>query len=409
MNKRMLYSAFTLLLIASFFLPQGSVQATTVGAENIITDISIKFNGTRPASALMYDLSEDGPQPITINAEKFTQTVVLSSDSFSATDLAPDDLKASGVTRTFSSTYAGYVTSSESERGIWNTLEFIDENSFSQYDIEQDIDVYALTPTEPFTDTITRFMSAIDATWTYENFTVSSALAYISFDKTAIDNFLLDAKAKDNYATVASQYSTDNQKIITLLDDVFDNHILDIVYSIVNETDYTTGWTVSEEVEAVLGGNATDTSLDGATEIGSIRNLIYGYIGNIIAPDSVVKTAVEPNPIERSGRIVGLLATETTYVIKFDLFTDLVSGSKVKALFDTVFTTIFPHIEVAGTVVLVWWGNLIVGAIFGVIAGLIGYFATKKKKLKWKKAGLAFLFTFLIVTALMFLFYGGFF
>ncbi|MHA1348066.1 MAG: hypothetical protein ACTSO3_16815, partial [Candidatus Heimdallarchaeaceae archaeon] len=270
-NKLNISTLFALLLIGSFFVPTGSIQAATVGADPWITNVDIVFNGTRPLSAVPTK-GVDGVAPVTIETTtSYSKQIVANGHEFYAENYAPNDYATTGVTRTFSSTYSGYINAIETERGLWQTLKFIDESSFSQYDIDQDLDVFTYYATEAYTATITRYLESLGS-YTYLNFTCTQAYAVLSFDKDLVDAFFTDAKAKSTYDSVATSYSTDNQKVTTLLDDVFDSHLLDIIYGVVNTTDYAAGWTVADEIYAVMGNNVSDSSIDAFTKIGSVRD-----------------------------------------------------------------------------------------------------------------------------------------
>ena len=383
---------FVFLLLTSFLLaglPNTSQAA--VGADFWITDATLVIEGNRPSSSVLLSV------PLaTYNA---TQTLVLDSYSWDADDLSPADLKATGVSKKYSSDFAGQVllppsASMSSARGIYSTLRVTDESSFVEQTLKTDLDVQTFYTLDSIYETINTTMLAYGLT--AENFTAETCKIRLTFDKSLVDSFFADVAADSMYDSVATEYYTDTSMVADLFEDYFRETMLDLVYTKVNLTDYATTDDIATEMEDVLGGNATDTSLDGATIIGSIRNAAVGFIGLQLAEETTISADVTPKAAvnHNTDRFVHFEATDDSYIIDFSIFSDFISGSKIIQNFGLAIAQIFPHTTTAsGSIAFPLYVHLIVIAIIGLAAGLIGYATTdgkkKKKRNFWKTFGIA--------------------
>ena len=369
-------------------------------SDPFITGVNIVLEGYEPIPLGLNAVYNASIPPIGLEAASFTDA------SQSSSDLASD-----GITRTYSDSYLGAIINAgySSASGIYQTLKGIQEDEFSQYTTDREVTVFNYYAQETFDQTINDTMNAINPDWSDQNFTCGDMYALITFDKALVDAFFTDAKAKSTFGDVADLYSTNQQMITTLLDDVFGLHLFDIIYAPINETAYATAWTLDQEVRSVLGGNDTDSSLDGATKIVSVRNAMVGYIGQNIAADSVVGSAAAiGNP--STDAIFGFTATATTYTIKFRIKADFVS-SPVASAFNSLFTIIQPGTEAGdGILVAVNW-NMVLGISLGVAAvvAVITIYATRKKGEKSLLYGLiAFAVVGLVLLAILILSLGSF-
>jgi len=329
-------------------------------------------------------------------------TYVLDIDSFTAENKAPSDLKAS-VARTFSNTYGGYFsTSTSTVRGMWQTVKITPENEYTQYSLSRDeIAVQTFYTTEDLYTQLDRTMQSYGKT--AADATIEQIYAELTLDRSVIDSFF-QATQTEQIQTVAENYATDQQKIATVLDPIFDQYIYDLCFAPVNLTDYATGWTIADEVDNVMT-NTTDTALDGATKLGSIRNALYGYLGSVLLDDEVIGAQGDftKPPAEDNGRFIGFEVTDTTYIVKFNLLNDLVSSSKLIQNFGFALTQIFPSTMIGEQQAFPFWVHLLVSFVIGaIVAGIDAVIATtkgkkKKKERAWKVFAIAFGVTMLIM------------
>jgi len=149
------------------------------------------------------------------------------------------------------------------------------------------------------------------------------------------------------------------------------------------QTMHAADWNIAQEVRAVMGGNETDVSIDGCQSITSIRNGLFGYIGERIAPDTVVgqalKLMVEDGSAGRDG-FVGFSATPTTYTVKFRVTNDF-SGSPLTEGLSMVLAILSPAELAAlqGAITLFWVENILWSLLAGFGLAAIGIGATWKQ------------------------------
>ena len=308
--------------------------------------------------------------------------------SFVNEKIAPNDYATDGITRTYSdSFYTGISTPSiATSRGMYSVLSYIKENQFSQLTVEQDVTATTFTPLESFYTTVNDSLYNENPLWTAENFTVSEMYALISFDRAYVDAFFAAAMAKDGYELVSSnEHSTNQQMIVSVLDSIFTEYCYDIIYSPVNiSTHYSATWTVADEVRAVLGGNVTDSSINGTIKNVSCRNAIFGYLGQKIVLDSVV-TATLAAYVPENDVFFGFSQTATTYSIKFNYRADYASSPLSESLLSLF--TVLTEAEVAAliqTFRVLWLEAFLFSAIaFVVVGGATRYFSRKQKSTNW--------------------------
>jgi len=289
--------------------------------------------------------------------------VSLTQDSFSELEEKPSNFKSTGITPTYSSDFSVTSYGLSSAAGIYQTLTGIPETDFTQHDYARHQDIYTWSTTESFSTTITNFMQALDNTHTYLNLTLTAVYATIVFDKDLVDDFFGDAAARPSFDEVASDadQTTNAAFVEILLDEVFGNHVSGIVYAPFNMTtnliaDST--WTPAKEVRSVLGGNATDDSLDGVIEIREMRNVLYGYIGQHLAAEVVIEGQGLPDPITSTqDPIYGFTQEATSYSVKFNILSDFGSSPCI-ANYTGLFGLFMPSEEALVIGQDVWfWGD----------------------------------------------------
>ena len=390
-NMRSFLPIFLILVSSVLCLPLINSEAAVTKPNSWIISIACVMDGYQPDLASM---------SIKAVYNATVPSVSMVEDAFHETDIAPNDFLTDGITRAFSSSIVSDV-SYQSAAGLYQTLKSIDESSFSQYSRDQDASVYLFSTVDPFSTVITDELSSIDPDWTYLNFTCGTMKYVITFDRAEVDKFFSEAKAKDGYALVADEESTNAQMITTLLDGVFDNHIFDMIHSPINTTLVSSGLTIAEEIEGVLSTNATDTSINGSTEIISVRNAFTGYIGQRLAAEATIE-AQGVNPPVSSGRIFGFEQTATTYTVYFDVKQDFCTANTVDEDMGAAFT-LFQPVDITEGVEIafaVGMGLLIAAGVAAVCTLLVVAIFRKQKNVHWIAV-----ITFLSVMAVTFLIY----
>ncbi len=171
---------------------------------------------------------------------------------------------------------------------------------------------------------------------------------------------------------IADEYSTNTQMVTTLLDDVWPDHIFDLIYSSVDIGLLEPGITISEEVEAVLKTNATDTSINGTKRLVSMRNCAVGFIGQKLAPESTVE--FDSHPVETHSPFFGFEQTAVTYTICLDMKSDFCTGNTVDGNMAGMFALMQPGELFSGLVSTVSLGwALFIGLGTAVLVGIITY------------------------------------
>jgi hypothetical protein len=161
--------------------------------------------------------------------------------------------------------------------------------------------------------------------------------------------------------------------------------MFDISYAVVNVTDYTTGWTIEEELRSVLGGNTTDVSLDGTVSICSIRNMLFGELGYQIVPESVVGQMLKAiNPVEPETdkpTLFGFAQTPTTYSINFRVKADFCNSAPADGYMGVLGIFQPAVVTIGGTGFYVFWADaILIGLAAGAVAGVFGYLIAKSAK-----------------------------
>ncbi len=400
--KNKLKLVIPLFLVFCLLLPvtvNNNVNATTVMTTGnpLIVGINtiIKgYDGVDQSMPLSLDTVYNASIPI----------ISLQADSFAEEAQAPNDFATDGITRTYSdSLYTGFSTPSmATAQGMYSVLRYMKESSFSQLTVEQDVTAYTYTPIDSFYTTVNDSMYAENVLWTAENFTVSEMYDLITFDREMVDAFFTDALSQDGYGLLTDDYATNQQMIISLLDSVFTRHCYDIIYAPVNETSsvYSATWTIAEEVRAVMGGNATDTSINGTMEIVSVRDAMFGYLGQHIVADSVVGQSLAS---VTTDLIYGFAATPTTYSLKFNTMSDFAASPLSEAL--KVLYTILTPAEYEDLITAlkanIWEGILIAAAV-GAGLAIVAYLIRKDKPDKYLYAIIAFGFGALVTLVIYF-------
>jgi len=372
--KNKLKLAIPLFLVFCLLLPvigNNQVNAALTANDPYITGINTIIKGYHGNVNLGLSTVNTSVIPI----------VGLEVDVFTAEEQSPALFQTDGITRTYSSSLYSSITSLSSARGIYDTLMTIDENSFSQDAIKQDATIYTFTPLESFDITINDTMQAIDSTYTDQNFTATEMYFLPTFDKLLVDAFFLAAQERGTFTDTAEDFSTNEQWVINLLDEIFGPRILDIIYSPYNTTcdlaaDST--WTMAEEVQAVMGGNATDLSINGTIKNVSMRDAFFGFLGKNLVPDTTVGQALSAFD---SGIFSDFEVTATTYSFKMNVLSDF-AGSAVGLGLGALFTMLLPA-EVAEVVGILKMFFLEAGlfALIGlVVASIITKLATKGKE-----------------------------
>jgi len=372
MNKRKIgFSMFVLLLLPLFAFNGQAVTSNNPQVSGYYTSTVSQAYGIEASTN------------VTV-----TNEIAMDGYTFTADDKAPSALQA-GVARTFSDSYSGsFFSSVSTEEGMWQTLSIVKESSMTQYSLKRDeLGIETFYTLEDVYTVVNRAMQSYGKT--ANDLVVEQIYAEIVLDKTSIDNFFADTQT-DQIQNVAENYATDTTKVATVLDPVFDDYIYDLCFAPVNVSTYATGWTIAEEVENVFT-NSSDSSLDGATKLGSIRNALYGYLGAVYLPSVAQspKVAVEPSQpsADEGSRFFGFeVRADNTYILKFNLLGDLVSNSKIIQNFGLALAQIFPSTMVLNQQAFPFWVHLLVSAIIAtVVAGvylLIAQIKSKKEKKK---------------------------
>ena len=403
--KNKLKLVIPLFLVFCLLLPvmTSNVNATTVmtAGDPLIVGINtiIKgYDGVDQSMPLSLDTVYNASMPV----------ISLQADSFTSENQAPNDFATDGITRTYSdSLYTGFSTPSmATAQGMYSVLRYIKESSFSQLAVEQDVTAYTYTPLESYYTTVNDSMYAENVLWTAENFTVSEMYDLITFDRVMVDAFFADALSQDGYGLLTDDYATNQQMIVSLLDSVFTRHCYDIIYAPVNETSsvYSDTWTIAQEVAAVLGGNATDTSINNTMEIVSIRDAMFGYLGQHIVAGSVVgQSLASVAPEGTTDLIYGFAATPTTYSLKFNIMADFAASPLSEAL--KVLYTILTPAEYEDLITAlkanVWEGILIAAAV-GAGLAIVVYLIRRDKPDKNMSTIIAFVFGSVVTLVIYF-------
>lgn len=388
-----IFLALMLLSILGAFAPSG-VKADA-GASFWIEDASVILNGTRPVSASMSSIRSI-PTDFIIGLDattKLVETIILDGLNWNAgDDLAPSDYASSGITRTYSSSVIGSVTlpSTSGASGVYSTLRATDENNYAEQTKDKDLDVYTFYTLDNLYDTVNTKM--VSYGYTVANYTCNYAKLRMVFDRTLVDVFFGDIAGDDDFAELRDEDYTSTTAVADLFEDHFKYSMLDLIYSKINVTDYATSWTIGSEVQSVLGGNATDLSIDGTgNKHVSVRNAATGFIGLYMAddatidpPSTVVKSVL---PGQNADQFVKLLTTDDSYIIDFNIFSDFVSSSLIIDHFGLALAQIFPHVTIGDQLAFPLYVHLIIIAVAALIGGGIGYFVGgKDKKAFWKAA-----------------------
>jgi len=341
------------------------------------------------------------------NASEVIPVISLESEVFTATDQKVSLYQTDGISRTYSSSmYTSITTSYASARGIFDTLRAMDETEFNQKATEYDMSIYTFSPLESFDKTINDTIIALDDTLTNANFSCSKIYTVMTFDRVLVDEFFTAAKAKGSFADIAadSVLSSDPDVIRVLLDEIFGARIFDIIYSPYNRTldiaaDST--WTIHNEIVSVMGGNATDSSVNGTTGVGSMRNGVFGFLGKSIVADSVVGQALSayiPEDVFSNFK-----ATPTTYSFQFTLTKTDYANSAVGLGMGAVFSMFQPAIVSIGGVNfnINFADAILIGLAAGAVAGILGFLIAKSSKKE--NAVLIGFIVFIVVAAFVFI------
>jgi len=334
-------------------------------------------------------------------------SVTMVQDSFSEAEEKPSNFATDGITATYSDSVTVTSYGISSAAGIYQTLGTISEADFTQDDFANYQNIYTYTTADPYSTTITNWMQGIDATHTYLNFSVTAMYATLVFDKTLVDNFFTEAAARPSFDEIADNLDqTTNANFVTvLLDEVFGNHMNGIIYSPINVTDYAADWTPAQEVRAVLGGNATDTSINGTVSISEMRNALYAYLGQHVLSDTVIEGQGLPDPItDTNSPFVGFDQTATSYNVKFNIMSAYAS-SAIAANYSSILGLFVPSEEqlAEGKTILFWGDSALIALMAGLgamVIAIIWAYLTKQKQ-KWLKiliiSGVVFFLVFVFV------------
>lgn len=390
-SKKIFSSVFILAMLLSIFgafAPQSVVGSA--GASFWVTGGEVTITGDRPTGSGAGNIRMNVVAPLSVTVPNATQGIILDNHAFNgAVELAPNDLATTGITRAYSSSYATCVSKVEGAAGIYSTLRILNEDNFTEHTTDKDVDVLTLYSLEPLYDTVNTAMSAFGLT--VANFTPYTVKVQLAFDKSLVDTFFTEVASDVNFADIAENHFTDTALISNLMEDYFAVSMLDFVYGRINMTDYATAWTIGAEVESVLGGNATDVSLDGALELGSIRNAAIGFIGLHLADLSSagIPLSVQPE-LPSADRFSVVAATDTEYLLDLSVISDFVSSNALIAGLGVLLSQMFPHVETAGGVAFPLYVHIICIGLVGLISGVIGYFVGGKQwKSFWKAFGIA--------------------
>ena len=383
-TKKIFSSIFLALILCSFLGAFASTSMKVSGAVIspdswfyaspyvIIKGDQPELEGSESKSISFYISLDEDPYNASVPA------VSMIGDTFFEESIASEDFLTDGITRTFSSSIFSDLDF-ESAAGLYQTLQGIDEDKFSQYAVDRDTTVFTYATAEPFNETITNEMDNFDPDWTSDNFTCATIYMVLTFDRVQVDAFFAQALAKDGYGLVADEYSTNAQMITTLLDDVWSDHIFDMIYSPINETLLETGISISEEVEAVMSTNSSDTSINGTTKIVSMRNAAAGFIGQKMAPTTTIELDAIPSP--NGNPFFGFEQTAVTYTIYFDVKGDYCTGDTVDGNMGGLFSLFQPGETFTGLASAINLGWLLfIGLGTAFVTGLITYLAIKDNK-----------------------------
>ena len=341
------------------------------------------------------------------NATEVIPVIALNRDWFTADEQSATLFQTDGITTEYSGDLWTSVSHSyDAVTGIYYTLMRADEHLFSQEVVKQPVTVYTYSLMDTIDYTINETMKDINSAYTDANFTCSKMYTSLTFDKALMDAFYLAVQQEENFGIVSTDYPAVTQQVINLIDDVFSPRIIDIIYSPYNSTDMIAAdatWTIADEVKAVMGGNETDTSINGTARNVRLRNALFGYIGWNIAPETVIGAALKATFPE--GLIYGFEATPTTYTVKLNIKPDF-AASPVGLGLGFLLSIIQPSdiAELKASLFVYWLeASLITVAAFVVVAGGTRYFTRKKsntKSLSLIIGLIAALFTFVIYVLL---------
>ncbi len=386
-NKRTyLFSFLVSILIITAISPSIHVKAALKVGDLPITGATVSLDGTLDTgiytAPTFYKLGI-GLEQVTYNDS--IDDLPLGVESFAEADIASKDLKTDGITHTYSDSYTTLITGISSGVGLYQTLRTIPESDFTQYATKVDSSVYSYTTTEAIAKTVNDTINAEYPTCYYDNLTVSKMYLTIVFDRVLMDAFFASAKAKAGYTEVATDYSTNKEQIVILLNNIFSDYIHDIVYAPVDTTDWATTWSVQKEVRSVLGGNASDTSFNNASKISSMRNLMIGFIGWKVAPTTTVNTQLEAKDNGLTGDVIyGFEATATTYSIKLNILSDF-TGSGLTWGMELDLSIFGDSVEVSPAITSTIYWFIVIGTGVGVFLAVIALsvvFSKNKDKLK---------------------------
>ena len=306
----------------------------------------------------------------------------LEANVFTAAEQSPALFVTDGITTEYSSDlYTTITTSLASARGIYDTLRSIDESKFSQDAIKQDATIYTFSPLQSFDKTINDTMQAINTDYTDANFTATEAYTIVTWDKALVDELFLAAQERGTFIDTAENFATNEQWVINLLDEIFASRVLDIIYSPYNSTDMLAAdstWTIAEEVQGVMGGNATDVSVNGTNRIVRLRNAAFGFLGKQLVPDTVVGQALKAFD---TSVFFDFEVTATSYSFKHNILTDF-AGSAFGLGLGALYTMLLPAevAEVVGLLKIFWLETLLFAFLgLAVVGGITRYFTRKQK------------------------------
>ena len=355
-----------------FFSP---VRAATVSPPVVSAVVEIQGNYTATA-AFSYNY------PLTTST--VDQNYVLSSDRITAENTKPSDvIDSSSVTRLYSNSFAGGLsTGTSSVRSVWQTVMVTPETANTQLNTKKDLTAETFYTLEDLYTQLNRSLLAVGKTAADAD--ISKIILKITLDKSSVDYLFTQAKHSDSFTTIAEQDPTNQAKIAVALDPIWDNYLLDMVYAKVNLTDYAAGWDIGEEIANVTTSVA-DNDVDGLVKYGSMRNALFGYVGAIIADDSVINPSPKlmPNhpPVTDDNYFVGLVDAGTYYVVDFNLFGDFVSSNKLIQGMGVALSQIFPSVLINNQQAFPFWVHLLVSAIIATAVAAI-YVAVKGVKSK---------------------------
>jgi len=383
---------FVLSMVLVFSSNSSVTANTNANNGQWLSGATIRIQGDRDVSA--------SPLSIDIGLQTYnaSQAIVLPSRRWSE-EMAPSDLGTSGVTRTYSSTYAGRITTPVellSSKGIYHTLRVIDENDFVEHNLNRDLTIQTFYTDKAISETINETMQQ----WglTIANFTPDTAHLQMAFDKGPVNAFFASVAADENYAIVADNHFTDPTMVTDLLSKHFRTTLSDLVYTCVNMT----GWAASESIGTEIT-NYQDVR--NGTIHGSIRNAATGYIGYYLENDGIIGS-MGVNGADNGGDwFVGIQETETSYLINFNIAANFLSGGKIVTDFGLALSQFFPSTPIVedGEVVGVafpFYVHVLIGLIVAFPSGGIAYAVEKKKSNKQR----AFWMTFGIALAITVLF-----